>query len=70
MLVDVLDSKLEEKLKPIYESIGEVKASLKFLSDQYDSVDKHVGELEIKCQTGSGKHILESRSTEAFKVSR
>jgi hypothetical protein len=33
MLVDVLDSKLEEKLKPIYESIGEVKASLKFLSD-------------------------------------
>lgn len=51
MLVDVLDTKLEEKLKPIYDSIGEVKASLKFLSDKYDSVDKRVGELEIKCQT-------------------
>jgi hypothetical protein len=34
MLVDVLDTKLEEKLKPIYDSIGEVKASLKFLSDK------------------------------------
>jgi regulator of replication initiation timing len=51
MLIDVLDTKLEEKLKPIYDSIGEVKASLKFLSDKYDSVDKRVGELEIKCQT-------------------
>ena len=51
MLVDVLYSKLKEKLKPIYESIGEVKASLKFLRDKYDPVDKHVGELEIKCQT-------------------
>ena len=51
MLVGVLDSKLEEKLKPIYQSIGEVKASLKFLSDKYDSADKRVSELEIKCQT-------------------
>lgn len=68
MLVDVLDSKLEEKLKPIYESIGEFTASLKFLSDKYDSVDKRVGELETKCQMIAQENTF--LKTEVLRLSR
>ena len=63
MLVDVLDTKLEEKLKPIYDSIGEVKASLKFLSDKYDSVDKRVRwRIGNKMSNGRAEVLRLSRS--------
>ena len=72
MLVNVLDSKHEEKFKPIYESIGEVKASWKFLSKNYDSVDKRVSELEIKCKTVVQENTFLKAEVllKAFKVSK
>lgn len=47
---DILDRKLEENLKPICESMNELKECMKFLSDKYDSIDKRTGELESKYQ--------------------
>jgi peptidoglycan hydrolase CwlO-like protein len=37
-----------EKLKPIVQTVNELKDSLQFLSDKYDSVNKRVDELESK----------------------
>lgn len=51
ILEDILDKKLEEKLKPICESMVKLKDNLKFLSDEYYSIDKRVRELGAKCQS-------------------
>jgi hypothetical protein len=48
ILEEILENKLNEKLKPICESMIALKDSLEFLSDKYDSVDKRVEELEEK----------------------
>ena len=48
ILKEILENKLNEKLKPICESMTALKDSLEFLSDKYDSVDKRVKELEEK----------------------
>ncbi|XP_028412580.1 uncharacterized protein LOC114535474 [Dendronephthya gigantea] len=48
ILEEILEKKLDEKLSPIVQTVNDLKDSMQFLSDKYDSVNNRVDELESK----------------------
>lgn len=46
--VKILDKKLEEKLKPFYRAVDELKLSVDFVSEKFDSLTKRVLDIEGK----------------------
>ena len=51
LLIMILDKKLQENLRPFHRAMDDLKQSVNFMSDKFDSLtNKYVSEVEEKCE--------------------
>jgi hypothetical protein len=49
-LTMILDKKLEENLRPFHQAMDDLKLSVNFVSEKFDSLTMRVSEMEGKCE--------------------
>ena len=57
-LVTILDKKLEEKLRPFHEAMDDLKQSVDFVSEKFDSLANRVSDVEEKCKDVQTENIF------------
>ena len=67
-LVAILEDKLEEKIKPIRQIMDELKDTVNFINDKFDSIERHIGGLEEKYQGIQQENRF--RNTEVLRLSK
>jgi peptidoglycan hydrolase CwlO-like protein len=50
LLIMILDKKLQENLRPFHRAMDDLKQSVNFISDKFDSLTNKVSEVEEKCE--------------------